>query len=52
MKIIQQKTREQVLLLLTQENPGILKTELEKFIDQICILSLCLIKKFFYNKSI
>jgi hypothetical protein len=50
MEIIQQKTREQLLLLLTQENPEATKPELENFIDRICLLSLSLIKKFFNNK--
>jgi len=50
MQIIQQKTKEQLLLVLSQENPEATKSQLETIIDRICTLSLSLVRKFFYNK--
>ena len=47
MNLIQDKTKEELLKILTEEYPKEDKKVLEKIIDKISLISLHLIKKYF-----
>ncbi len=47
MKIIQSKTKEELLKILSNEYPNEDKSVLEKIIDKLSLLSLHFVKKYF-----
>ena len=51
MNLIQNKTKEELLKILTEEYPKEDKKVLEKIIDKITLISLHLTKKFFSSKK-